>query len=81
MLTLRFARCVAYLEGRMSLGSIQCLVLPLHSGITPGVLREPCGVLGIEPGSAECRASALAPVLSLWLYPCLTNEYRLGGTC
>lgn len=38
--------------------------MALHLGITPGGLGEPCGVLGMEPGSAECLAGPLCRLSS-----------------
>lgn len=49
----------------------QGLFLILPSKFTPGGFREPSGVLGIEPGPATCKASALFTVLLLQAQPVL----------
>lgn len=41
------------------------VVLRIYSGITPGVVTEPYGVLEIEPQSATYKPSAFSAVLLL----------------
>lgn len=52
----------------------QCLELTPSSMLwnPSSRVQGPYVVLGIDPGLANCKASALAPFLSLWL---LTNDF------
>lgn len=51
-------------------------------------LRGPCGVLGVEPGSATCQARVLPPVLSLKppghylnFHTCLFSAFCIRSCC
>lgn len=52
----------------VTLSYAQVLLLALHSKLLMAVLKEPCGVPGIKPGKATCKASAL-PTTVLSLHP------------
>lgn len=54
-----------FLWGAILSGS-QGVLLILQSGITPGRLKDPDGVLGSNLGRFACRANTLLTILLLW---------------